>query len=860
MVGSASAYNRGFSKDWDTPAITLAGGTWAGSGPPQVPGFPYLGTGYYFGIDLSGSAYGIPEDAARRGLAFLNSHVSAQGLCTSKYTFSFGEPCSLTVSIDGRNGEFRCKIRGSAWYRGWWLGSGWIGTEDCEGDATGTRSEIVVNSTLLIQKRCNMPGALDTFFDPVSRQCVCRPGQVYIAERKICAPIRDRFILKPCDNCHGNPIMAPIGAKTQSVDVGWQPWLPIRLTFNSIRRVPYEQDVDPFLQSDPQTFGGWTASFDRALFIAPQPNGASLINAARGDGLWTTFTSAPNGFVPANGLVTDRLQASADGYLYKDNQARFIEQYNTRGQLMKVWRADGATLTIDRATAADYPTYLDEGVPKSLTDHFGRVWRMEYGGAEGATRVTAIVDPANGRTAIEYDKDQVSTLVWNDGHSRQFLYEHPLFWPLTGYLDENGVRGGTYTYDAEGRAIGTARAGGLDAYSVTWSAPSRWSIQERYDPQANVLWLDHTLMPAQDARVQLPNGEVEQVSASPLFGSVKWTTKTQAAGAGSAAATARRTLDANQNVTQSDDVNGNRSCMSYDSSRNTETARIDGLTTATECATAWASLPAGARKTSRQWHPDWNLAVNTAEPGLITTLIYNGQPDPTQNNAVLNCMTGATPLPDGSPVAVLCKRVEQATTDANGSLGFAARPQSGVAARSWRWTYNEFGQVLTEVDPRGKTTVTNEYYADTTADHTLGDLKSTSNAVGHVTSFPRYNAYGQPLEVVDPNGISSTYAYDARQRVSSVMLGEITTSYAYWPTGLLKQTTQADGSSVSYEYDDAHRLVGISDQLGNRIDYTLDSSGNRTREAVKDPSGALRRTLSRAYDALGRVQNLTGSR
>jgi hypothetical protein len=50
----------------------------------------------------------------------------------------------------------------------------------------------------------------------------------------------------------------------------------------------------------------------------------------------------------------------------------------------------------------------------------------------------------------------------------------------------------------------------------------------------------------------------------------------------------------------------------------------------------------------------------------------------------------------------------------------------------------------------------------------------------------------------------------------------------------------------------------VSDQKGNRIDYVLDNAGNRIREDVKDPSGALQRQLSRSVDALGRVQQTSG--
>ena len=62
------------------------------------------------------------------------------------------------------------------------------------------------------------------------------------------------------------------------------------------------------------------------------------------------------------------------------------------------------------------------------------------------------------------------------------------------------------------------------------------------------------------------------------------------------------------------------------------------------------------------------------------------------------------------------------------------------------------------------------------------------------------------------------------------------TSYDLRLTGLLTKVTLPDGSFLSYGYDAAHRLTSITDNLGNRIAYTLDSAGNRTLEQVFDPA------------------------
>ena len=117
-------------------------------------------------------------------------------------------------------------------------------------------------------------------------------------------------------------------------------------------------------------------------------------------------------------------------------------------------------------------------------------------------------------------------------------------------------------------------------------------------------------------------------------------------------------------------------CYAYDMGvRNLELVRVEGLSQYANCSTyvaSQSSLSVGARKVSSQWHPDWRLESKVAEPGRITTSVYNGQPDPFNGNAIASCAASTALLPDGKPIAVLCKRVQQATTDVDGHLGFTA--------------------------------------------------------------------------------------------------------------------------------------------------------------------------------------------
>ena len=146
--------------------------------------------------------------------------------------------------------------------------------------------------------------------------------------------------------------------------------------------------------------------------------------------------------------------------------------------------------------------------------------------------------------------------------------------------------------------------------------------------------------------------------------------------------------------------------------------------------------------------------------------------------------------------------------------------------------------------------------------YSVGDLQSVTRVVSPATSltttYTHYDKLGNWLQMMDPNGVATVRTFDARQRLRTSSTAGQTTTYDYWPTGLVKRVTQPDASWVAYDYDDAHRLVKVSDNLGNSVSYTLDNLGNREVDAVKDPSQALRRQVQRNIDTLGRIERVTG--
>lgn len=577
--------------------------------------------------------------------------------------------------------------------------------------------------------------------------------------------------------------------------------------------------------------GAWQyAYFQSLLYIGGNVDlgTTAKVTVYRPDGAgWLFVPNGSGGWVAAHGRSATLKQTSAPAGWVLTTPDNVVETFDDKGRLLSLTRAQGAALSLT------YPSLLSRK-PTTVTDDFGRTLSIGY---DGDGRAAQFVDPAAGQISHVETLNAQSVLTFQDGTRKRYLFNEasnigtdgptwvwsrPL---LTGIESELGQRFANFTYEKNGDAKSSEHIGGVYRYTVA-TGPSDTRI------------------------VTDPLGTVRTYAFSTQKGNVRRTSVQQPPGAGSTACAANLTYDANVNVNASTDFNGIKTCYAYDSSRNLETQRLEGLPTAAVCAAVFTNPPADTRLVTTQWHPDWRLETRRAEPRLITTWIYNGQ--------------GATCAPanalvDGKPIAVVCSKTEQATSDETGAQGFAA--SASGAARTWSFTYNRWGQVLSSNGPRGDAsdTMTYAYYADTQANWTQGDLSQSTNALGHVTRFTRYNRHGQLLERVEPNTLITQYNYDLRQRLTRISVGDETSAYAYDAAGNLTQVTLPDGGVMTYTYDPAFRLVAIQDQQGNRIDYTLDAMGNRVTEKAADALGVLRRNVTRTMDALNRVQNVVGA-
>lgn len=708
----------------------------------------------------------------------------------------------------------------------------------------------------------------------------CGLEHIFDYAKKSCVTVAtDRIHDKPnsCEPGFGHPIYPLTGRKRlveRLADMG-NGRRNVTAGYDTRAKVPSVNGGSTFSVKPSASFGElWASSLHKSLVFQFDSDDIQRgIQASRGLGGWISFAFQSDGSFLPDADVSDRVESTSSGWRYIDAGERAIETYNSQGNLLGISNAGGEVLSYTYSDLNTSPSVAPTaGLLISVQDQFGRTVQFQYEQVGGsAARIKQVTAPSGHSIAVGYDASgNLSQLAWADGASRQYLYERAdLPWALTGVIDENGIRFSTYGYDAQGRAIDTQLAGGVDHYSVSYASAPVQNIVETFDSAVGAIWRDHYWKLPQGTVLTKPNGGTSALNSTLVRGMPRLTSQSQAAGSGCAASSSYQTYDANANLQSRDDFNGGRACFVSDLNRNLETARVEGLSTSAVCGnviTANVVLPVGSRKVSTAWHPDWRLKTRVAEPGRITTLVYNGQPNPVNANIVASCAPASAKLPDGKPIAVLCEQIEQATTDADGHLGFTAPLQGGVAQQTQRWTYNQYGQVLTTSTPPLNNTTTYAYYTDTNftgtdpnaVGHTQGDLQSVTNILGHVTNYTQYNKQGQVVQSIDANGVTTVNTYDLRLRLKSTSTGGQTTSYDYDLVGQLKQVTAPDGSWIGYEYDDAHRQTATKDNFGNRIEYTLDNDGRRTVETVKDPSGVLARNLARSIDALGRVQQTTG--
>jgi RHS repeat-associated protein len=470
------------------------------------------------------------------------------------------------------------------------------------------------------------------------------------------------------------------------------------------------------------------------------------------------------------------------------------------------------TLTDTHDTVETYSVAAgaSEGLLQTIRARNGYTQTLQY--ASG-NQLASVGDSYHRQLSLAYSGGKLQTVTTPDGLILTYGYTGALLTSV-GYSTTPPTR---QTYVYENTALPSALTGVIDENGNRYST---WT----YDPKGRALTTQHaggaglitfTYNDTDSSRtVTNALGEQEVYKFRTLQGIPKVTEIDRTASATLPAATRKFTYDTNGYKASETDWNGNVTNYVNDAH-----GQVTSMTEA-------AGTPQ-ARTITATYLSDYRLPSQIVTPGLTFSFTYDANGE------------------------LLTQKLTDTTTT---TVPYSTAGQT----RTWTYTWSNF--LLASVqsprtDVKGLTTFTYD---------SSGALTEMTNALGQTTQIAQRLPGGLPQSMVDPNGVTASFTYDARLRLLSgtvmTAAGPLTTSYSYDRAGNPIGVALPDGSALANTYDAAHRLTAVTDLFNQSISNTLDAKGDRTQSSVADASGTLQHSHSGKFDALGRLlQNIGGA-
>jgi RHS repeat-associated protein len=552
----------------------------------------------------------------------------------------------------------------------------------------------------------------------------------------------------------------------------------------------------------------WRHSYMRSV-RANLANVGGTVALSRPSGNTYFFSRAANGEWAPEGDVRYRLEElrSADALAgwRVHTPEDLVEVFDANGLLARIEYTDGDLLTL---------SYVG-GQLTRVSDASGRSLTFTY--SMGSLKTVTLPDA----TVLSYDFDSSGRLVRvvNAGHeSIAYHYENEKFASaLTGISDETGARYATWEYDDAGRAV-----------------------RSYHGPH---------LSPVEDTRVAFDSAGATVIGAlgtTSSYGKTVYLGRAKLAsvsvecqGCGAVSGIRSQTYD----PSGFPDIR-----VGFDGATTDQGFNERGLLTSESVSASGLVL----KGTRTSWHQVWRVPVLQERLDASGSVRFKTERTINGRGQTLTLTNSGANMP--TVRRVLSTYCEQSDIDAGvcprvGLLLANDGPATGVDDTT-RYTYYPADAADCASSP-------------TTCVYRKGDLWKVTNALGQTTETLRYDGAGRVLSVRDANGVVTDFEYHPRGWLTARKVrggdnaseaDDLMTRIDYEPTGLVKQTTLPDGSYTEFTYDAAHRLTDITDAAGNRIHYTLDNAGNRTKEETFGANGAVVRTLSRVYNQLGQLK------
>lgn len=606
----------------------------------------------------------------------------------------------------------------------------------------------------------------------------------------------------------GNPIDLASGVKRESVTdfmtAGPRP-------FGLVRHYSSAAGLD----SGSRMGAGWATNFDRRLEYCC--SGSNQIRIWRPDGTRVTFYwySSQSAWVPSyfrasfggywrgRDDVTATLEEVSGNYVFTDEND-VVETYDSNGNILTVEDRSGYTITY---------SYDTNGLNNEVSDSFGRTIEFSY---NNAGLLTGVTDP--------------------QGRSYSYAYEAPYAAPSgldpNGLFDERGILVEvTYPDDTPSNPNDnpTVEYHYTDAdhpFGLTGITDERGILYASwgYDSEQRAIFSEHNGgndrydiaydYANDEVVVTNPHGRDTTYSFTDYFELRRVSAIEGEATANCALSNATYQYNSDGFLNRTVDAEGSITLMTVNSfGLPTQIDEADGLTE--------------ERQTSVTWNSTYRLPTQIVEPGLTTNISYNSSGLPTS-------FTDTDTTSHSTPYST------------NGQT------------RTTTITYASYDLIDTIDGPLtgAGDTVDFDYSAS-------GYLVEITNEVGHVTQITTHTGMGYPTTIIDPNGITTTIDYDARDRITAITVNpganQARTEFSYDGRGNVTQVIAANGVTLDYTYDNASRLTSIENSAGERVEMTLDDMGAATAIVIRDGSNVIQYQHTQTFDDIGRILSQIGS-
>lgn len=508
-----------------------------------------------------------------------------------------------------------------------------------------------------------------------------------------------------CEDCDaakgalwiGDPIHPGAGVSRQAEPILRSSTLELTLVYNSL-------PTGAYLPPRPYPFGTlWSHRYGAQLLTTLDP---FTVAAVRPSGQIYSFSVPSSGArYGADRDVSETLDKIVDagnvitGYRITIPAEQVVELYDAAGTLLSVTDRTGRVTTLTYSTAATPVAVAPKaGLLLQVTDDFGRSMGFVY---DASSRVSTVTDPAGATYTFKYDEAS-STGAANN---------------LTSVTFPGGAKR-TYFYN-EAAHVASAQANALTGIKdengtrfVTWKFDAQGRATGSLVGGPTGLENTTAVFGANAVTVTDPAGAIRTYATTLVngVGKVVSISGSPCPSCGPAA----QNFDVNGYLTSVADWNGNVTTFERtDARKNLETSRTEAFGTPL------------ARTITTTWHPTRDVPTLVSEPGRTTTFTY----------------------------------------DASGNmLTLSLKDTASNNARTWSFSYDAHGRVVTLDGPRSDVAdaTAYAYYADgaTCAGASpvgcRGQLAAQSDALGHLTQYLEYDAYGNPLKIVDPNGTTMT--------------------------------------------------------------------------------------------------------